>query len=242
MEREKENKIGIIRQRGRRKEEQVREWEKAELGRACWVGEESLFEQGQRKYRRVVHTHSLPGCSHGSHPFHGPSACRPARTWRKFWHCKLQRSSWGGRWSELTSFFLQLVEPVDWYVQDAVVSYTLWAQSVSAWAVVLASVPGRRTWLPKTNSPNCQCEFQGRGCNQEWYQEWCLVGGAILDLDKCMERLEGDGKRRELAGERSMIFKACSLLECPQRGVVLICSAELRLIICVWLKVFSHLI
>ena len=166
--REKENKIGIRRQRGRRREEQAGDWEKAELGRACCIGEASLGRD--RKGRRVVHTHSLPGCSHGSHPFHGPSACGPAHTWRRFWHCKLQRSSWGGRWSELTSF-LQLVEPKDWYVQDAVVSYTLWAQSVSVWAVVLASVPGRRNWLPKANSPNCQCEFQGRVCNQGWYQE-----------------------------------------------------------------------
>lgn len=45
--REKENQIGITRQRGQRQEEQTGEWEKAGLERVCWVREEDCF--GQRK-------------------------------------------------------------------------------------------------------------------------------------------------------------------------------------------------
>lgn len=46
--REKENQIGITRQRRQRQEEQTGEWEKAGLGKVCWDGEEGRFEQRQK--------------------------------------------------------------------------------------------------------------------------------------------------------------------------------------------------
>ena len=64
------------------------------------------------------------------------------------------------------------------------------------------------------------------------------VEGAILDLDKCMER--GGWQEKGVGRRKKCDFQGLFFVGMSPKGVVLICSAELRLIICVWLKVFSH--
>ena len=48
------------------------------------------------------------------------------------------------------------------------------------------------------------------------------------------------GRRRELVGERSMIFRLHAFVGMSPEGLVPVCFAELWLIICAWLKVFYH--
>lgn len=52
----------------------------SEKGETAWLGKKVSLGRD----RKNIHTHSLPGCSHGSHPFPWSLACGPAHTWRRF--------------------------------------------------------------------------------------------------------------------------------------------------------------
>lgn len=110
----------------------------------------------------------------------------------------------------------------DWSVQDTVVSYTLWLQ---------ASLNGQPCWR--------LCQEEGLGCPRlipqtgpasvnfrEGYvakngtRNKVSVGGGISGT--CANAWSGrNGERKELVGERSMIFKACAFVglspkaDCP---------------------------